>query len=138
VEATATRCYKYRSGEAGNLRSCRAKSATGLASPWGWTMSKAKIDDHGRLVGEAGRRDSSMVRWMRKNRIPVTRENYLKFNFFDGLPDQWTDEHEARCRPCCSGRNNRGAREPNPPRQADRNQLVRFLQHSIFFEHCSL
>ena len=73
-------------------------------------MSKAKIDDHGRLVGEAGRRDSSMVQWMRKNRIPVTRENYLKFNFFDGLPDQWTDEHEARCRPCCSGRNNRGAR----------------------------
>jgi len=67
-------------------------------------MGKAKIDDHGRLVGEAGRRDSPMVRWMRKNRIPVTRENYLKFNFFDGLPDQWTDGHEARCRPCCSGR----------------------------------
>ncbi len=33
---------------------------------------------------------------LRNSGIPVTRENWLGFNYPDGMPEEWTAEHEAQ------------------------------------------
>lgn len=32
---------------------------------------------------------------MRKNGVPLTRENYLHMAYLGEIPDPWTSEHEA-------------------------------------------
>jgi hypothetical protein len=37
----------------------------------------------------------SLVAWLRKERFPVTRQNYLELAYGSKLPEPWTPEHEA-------------------------------------------
>ena len=33
--------------------------------------------------------------WLRANKLPVTRQNWLEANYPGGIPGPWTNEHEA-------------------------------------------
>jgi len=36
-----------------------------------------------------------IINYMKKNKIPITREGYLNRAYPDGIPQPWTAEHEA-------------------------------------------
>jgi hypothetical protein len=39
--------------------------------------------------------DDPLAAFMRKEKIPLTRENYIALNYLGELPDDWTPEDEA-------------------------------------------
>jgi hypothetical protein len=65
--------------------------------------SSDEQEDSGRLTGTSSEESRPLLDWMRRHDIPITRENYLKLAYPEGLPTPWTIEHERELPPELQG-----------------------------------